>query len=154
MSKGIMSATAVVVLFGHRPVEATGAAGVVFAPASPWKIWMRPAPPGPGTYSALSTPMRLRRHSSESAPPVATAMLGMSPSEWFLGSRSTFGAAMLATAAIESLSWHLLTLGIVYCMRHLPTCTTSGMFAPSGTPVSVNLPSASVTVYAIGRPES
>ena len=45
MSKGIMSATAVVVLFGHRPVEATGAAGVVFAPASPWKIWMRPAPP-------------------------------------------------------------------------------------------------------------
>ena len=115
---------------------------------------MRPAPPGPATYSALSTPMRLRRHSSESAPPVAIAMFGMSPSMWFRGRRSTFGAAMPAAAAFASLSWHLLTFGSVYCMRHFPTCTTSGMFDPSGTPVSVNLPAASVTVFAIGFPES
>jgi hypothetical protein len=115
---------------------------------------MRPAPPEPGTYSLFSTPMRLSRHSSESAPPVATAMLGMSPSVWFFGRRSTFGAAIAAVAILASLSWHFDTLGSVYCMRHFPTCTTSGMFAPSGTPVRVKLPDASVTVYAIGNPES
>ena len=81
-------------------------------------------------------------------------MFGMSPSVWFCGRRSTLGAAVLAAAIFVSLSWQRFTFGIVYCMRHFPTCTTRGMFAPSGTPVSVKWPAASVTVYAIGIPES
>ncbi len=114
---------------------------------------MRPVPAGPGPYSALSTPMRLSKHSSESAPPVEMAMFGMSPSLWFLGRRKTAGAAIFAAAAAAGLSAHLFTVGSTYCLRHLPTCTTRGMFDPSGTPSSVNFPAASVTANAIGIPD-
>src|ERR1700760_3081780 len=138
----------------QRLLEAIGAAGWVFEPGLaprliPWEMWVRLAPVPPGPYSAFSTPMRLRRHSSESAPPVAIAMFGMSPSLWFFGRRRTDGAAIFVTAADAGLSLHLLTVGMTYCIRHLPTCTTSGMLLPSGTPVMVNLPSASVTAKAM-----
>jgi hypothetical protein len=105
---------------------------------------MRPAPFAPPVYSALSTPMRESKHSSVSAPPVDTAMFGMSPSLWFFGSFT-----VLSGSAVSA---HCATCGTTICFRHLPTCTTSGMFEPSGAFLIVNLPLASVTATAIGLP--
>ena len=42
------------------------------------------------------------------------------------------------------------TLESVYCIRHLPTWTMSGMFAPTGMLLSVKLPPASVRVLKAG----
>ena len=81
-----------------------------------------------------------------SALPVDTAMFGMlayCPSDRFLGS-------VILPASVDA---HCAIDGMVISLRHLPICTTSGMFCPSGTPVSVNLPFVSVTAYAIGSPE-
>ena len=85
------------------------------------------ARPRPDWYSAASTPMRLRRHSSVSAPPVEMAMFGMSPSAVVL--RQT--AAMLVGHA--GCPGTARRSGATNCWRHLPICTTSGMFVPSGT---------------------
>lgn len=39
-----------------------------------------------------------------------------------------------------------LTFARTISRRHLPDCTTMGMFVPDGTPVSVNAPAAFVVV--------
>jgi hypothetical protein len=72
------------------------------------------------------------------------AIIGMSPSLWFFGSVSDLST--------RGLSWHAVTLDSVICLRHLPTWMTSGMFAPSGAPLSVNFPVASVRAVVIGLP--
>src|SRR5580704_15843639 len=95
----------------------------------------------PGTYSAASRPMRRSRHSSESAPPVDTAMSGMSPSVPFFG-RLIVPAEVALHAVVFTVS----------CLRHLPTWMTSGMFVPTGAFVMVNFPLVSVVVYTIGLP--
>ena len=95
---------------------------------------------------ASSTPTRVSRHSSESRPPVDTAMLGMLanfPSVRFFGS----------VIGPESVLAHCLTVGTVISLRHLPICTTSGMSAPSGALVMVNVPSGAVSAVVIGLPE-
>jgi hypothetical protein len=38
-----------------------------------------------------------------------------------------------------------VTVGIVAIRRHLPTCTTIGMFSPAGTPVRPTHPAAAST---------
>ena len=110
----------------------------------PWKIWRRPVPPPAGLYSAGSRPMRVSRHSSVSDPPVEMAMSGMSPSVWFFGKLNDLFGCWL--------SWHIVTVGIVICLRHLPTWMTSGMFVPSGAFGMVKWPDASVSAVAIGSP--
>ena len=47
---------------------------------------------------------------------------------------------------------HFSTLGTVTLRRHLPTCTTTGTFSPTGTFSRVNLPRASVTALTMGAP--
>src|SRR5450755_1061964 len=124
----------------HRAAEAEGPGGevlgAVLSNPSPWYTCRRPGPPGPGMYSAASIPMRARRHSSVSQPPVEMAMLGISPSVWLLGRVRDLSGCGLST--------HGFTVVIVSCLRHLPTWMTSGMFGPSGTFSRVNLPDASV----------
>src|SRR6185437_7124745 len=87
-------------------------------------------------------------HSSASTEPVTKAMSGMSPSVWVRGIRIWFvpvgGSAVLVHAA---------TLGTTNCRRHRPFWMTSGTFAPEGTFVRVNVPSAAVVAFAIGEPE-
>src|SRR5271163_1309266 len=103
----------------QSPVELVGAAGEVLAApgeppavsADPWKMWIRPVPLAPVPYSEASIPIRRSKHSSESAPPVEIAMLGMSPSLWFEGSVSFVAIG---------LSVHELTLATEVCFRHLP----------------------------------
>ncbi len=128
----------------HSHAAESGAPGLVSdALASPLKTWMCPLPLAPPPYSARSTPMRLKRHSSESAP-VEMAMLGRSPSLPFLGSVSVrSGTAVLV---------HGSTLGRMSCRRHLPTWMTSGMPTPSGASWMTNPPVASVTAEATGSP--
>ena len=83
--------------------------------------------------------MRSIRHSSVSASPVETAMSGMlsfvSPAATVPGSVSDLSGCALAV--------HCVTL-IETWRRHLPTWRTSGTFAPTGTLVSVNVPSTAV----------
>src|SRR5208283_4202267 len=78
--------------------------------------------------------------------PVEMAMCGRCPSLWFLGRRvSSASIAVSAQAA---------TLGMTTpSRRHLPTCTTTGTFAPAGTPLRVKLPSAPESVAATGLPD-
>src|SRR5580658_4653178 len=102
-------------------------------------MWMCPAVLGPGTHSSASTPMRRRRHSSESDWPVEIAKSGMLPSPMisFLGMRSVLSGC--------GLSMHLVTLGIMNSLRHLPVCTTRGTLLPGGTLSTLKCPVASVT---------
>src|ERR1700722_6686086 len=106
---------------------------------------MRPAPIGSPVYSLESSPKRSRRHSSESAAPVETAMFGMSPSVWFFGIRSFVPASAAALFSV-----HSATFESVYCIRHLPTWTMSGMFLPTGMSFRVKLPASSVRVLTTG----
>src|SRR5580693_3251293 len=105
--------------------------------------------PGPVVLpvkKASSTPTRVSRHSSVSAPPVDTAMFGMlayAPSLRFLGK-------LILPAEFDV---HCVTDGRVISLRHLPICTTSGICAPSGTLFSVKFPAVSVSAYVIGSPE-
>ena len=117
-------------------------------PPVPWNTWTRAEGVfGSPVNSAASTPARVSRHSSESAPPVETAMFGRLaniPSEWFLG------RLMLPAG----LSWHAVTLGTMISLRHLPIWTTSGMFFPAGAFLMVNVPSGAVIASAMGSSPS
>ena len=74
------------------------------------------------------------------------AIFGMWPSLVLRGSRVRF-SSVIAVVSQDG------TFGTLTWRRHLPTCTTSGMLLPVGTPSSRNLPSASVSAVAIGLPE-
>ena len=78
-----------------------------------------------------------------SEPPVVTAILGMCPSDCVRGRR-------VRLASVSRLSTQEVTVGTVTCRRHLPTCMTSGMLVPDGTPVRWNAPVASVSPAATG----
>ena len=93
-------------------------------------------------------PMRRIRHSSASAAPVVTAILGMFPSAWVRGSRVWF----LSVSALFGQVW---MVGIVICRRHLPICMTSGTLVVVGTgsSVIVKRPCVSVSADAIGAPD-
>lgn len=84
------------------------------------------------------------KHSSPSALPVVTAILGMSPSFLLRGSD--------VISAGSALSVHSWTLSSVICRRHLPIWITSGMLMPDGTLVSVNLPSGPEITWATAPP--
>src|SRR5882672_9835812 len=103
--------------------------------------------PAPGSAISLaSMPAFTSRHSKGSAFPEASAILGMSallpsPSNRFFGRRELSFATRLST--------HELTVERVIFRRHLPICTTRGMFDPDGTLSSLNLPSAPVCASAM-----
>src|SRR5580693_5439540 len=48
---------------------------------------------------------------------------------------------------------HAVVLGITTCRRHLPETATSGMLVPTGTLISVNVPSTLVIAPVSGEPE-
>jgi len=79
--------------------------------------------------------------------PVVTAIFGMSPSLLLRGRR-------VRLASVSGLSTQPLTFGIVTCRRHFPTWMTSGMLLPVGTFSSVKRPFTSLSVAAIGCPDS
>ena len=105
---------------------------------------MRPVPLG-AVNSVSSTPILRITHSSASTAPVENAMSGMSPSPLFLGKR----VSVAATAVLV----HDATLGIFTWRRQRPSWMTSGMLAPTGTFLSVNLPSTPVTALTSGEPD-
>ena len=86
------------------------------------------------------------KHSSASAPPVVTAILGMCPSVLVRGRRVRF-------ASVSGVSAHAATVGIVTSRRHLPTWNTIGTFTPGGIPASVNFPWVSDRAMAAGAPD-
>src|ERR1700739_2308023 len=102
---------------------------------------IRPEPVG-SVNSGGAMPTLRRTHSTESALPVAIAILGMSPSLWFCGMRVE--KAVLVQAAV---------LGTTTWRRQRPDVTTSGMLAPTGTLVRVKVPSVAVMVPTSGEPE-
>ncbi len=85
-------------------------------------------------------------------------MLGMSCGRPLVGPVAALMPALPGSVSLvdrsvsRSFAPHLVTVGIFSCVRHLPTCTTSGMSVPSGAFVSVNLPSGPVSALAIGWP--
>ena len=89
--------------------------------------------------------MRRIRHSSASAAPVVTAILGMFPSDWVRGSRVWF-------LSVSGLSRQVWIVGIMICRRHLPICMTTGTLVVDGTGSSVieNRPCVSVSADAYG----
>ena len=99
-----------------------------------------------GVNSVRSMPILVSRHSNGSALPEARAICGRSPSALFRGRRES--------VASSGVSAHSATLATVICRRHLPTWMTSGMFLPTGTLSSLNLPAASVIALTSGSPET
>ena len=89
--------------------------------------------------------MRRIRHSSASAAPVVTAILGMFPSAAVRGRRVWF----LSVIALFVQVW---MVGIVICRRHLPICMTTGTLVVDGTgsSVIVKRPCVSVSADAYG----
>src|SRR5262245_59688379 len=95
-------------------------ASYLLVPPLPAKKFTRPVPPS-GVNSESAIPILRSRHSSASALPVVSAILGMCPSLWLRGRRVTF-------LSLSALSAQLLTVGMVSSRRHLPTWMTSGTF--------------------------
>ncbi len=94
-------------------------------------------PPPPGFVNSLSSmPIFRSTHSMGSKAPVRMPMRGMSPSPWFLG--------MVKVPAGTLLGAHELVTSTVNCRRQRPSWTTSGRLPPTGTPVSVKVPSGAV----------
>src|ERR1019366_6290750 len=91
---------------------------------------MSSRPPAWGAeYSLGSSPTPSRKQPRLSAPPVTRAIWGMSPSERLAGRRVSDEPTMGVFA-------QALTVGKNVSRRHLPICTTRGIFVPAGTPVS------------------
>ena len=90
-------------------------------------------------------PSFLTKHSSESAPPVVIAILGISPSALLRGRR----VSSAATGEDE----HCATAGTITFLRQRPIWTTKGNSAPPGTSFRTKSPFASVSAVAIGLPD-
>src|SRR6185295_10561150 len=97
----------------------------LLVPPAPAYRFTRPVPPA-GVNSASSIPILRSKHSSASALPVVSAILGMCPSLWLRGNRVWF---MSVSGVFEQFA----TIGTVSSRRHLPTWITSGTSAPIGT---------------------
>jgi hypothetical protein len=63
-------------------------------------------------------------------------------------------AGKVVSAAATDVVTHEATLGTTTWRRHRPTWMTSGMFAPTGTLPSENVPSTAVTVLTRGEPDA
>ena len=104
-------------------------------------------------------PMRRKKHSAMSHPPLVNAMIGMSPSLEFAGRRSFIAGVAGSGMAVFA---HAATVGTTICVRHLPVWITSGMLLPLGHAVkpsglvctSVNVPFSSVSALMIGPPDA
>ena len=71
-------------------------------------------------------------------------MRGMSPSVWFLG--------IVSVIAGTALGPHDVPMFTVNCLRQRPSWTTSRTLEPTGTPLSVKVPSGAVNVVTSGSP--
>ena len=56
--------------------------------------------------------------------------------------------------SVCGLSTPAVTCGMVICLRHFPTCMTSGMLSPDGAFGMTNLPWVSVSTEAMGEPDA
>jgi hypothetical protein len=56
--------------------------------------------------------------------------------------------------SVSAVSAHEATFGMMIWRRHLPTCMTSGMLAPTGTSERTNLPFGSVNAVTMGLPDT
>ena len=115
------------------------------APPAPWKS--SPCRDPLASVNSLSSmPILRSTHSKGSHPPVATAIVGMSPSlSWLAG----------ASRGVQSssVSWHAATYGIASCLRHFPSWSTSGMLPPVGhVRRGRTCPSGPVSVATSGEP--
>ena len=88
-------------------------------------------------------PILRSTHSSASTLPVTNAICGMSPSALVRGRRDWSGVSGLSTQG---------SVLIEICRRQRPSWMTTGMLVPTGTLVSVNLPSGPVVAVTSGSP--
>src|SRR5579884_3227876 len=133
-----------------RSAVSCGVLAPAFAPF-PWYTWIRPVPVF-RVNSLESTPILSSTHSSESTLPVEIAVSGM---------LELPGMSPVSPACVRGM-WmspidddaHAVGTFTYTPRRHRPSWMTIGMLLPTGTFVSVNVPSNAVVVDTRGLPET
>ena len=101
--------------------------------------------------SVVSTPILRSTHSIASTFPVERAVSGMSPSACVRGIRRMPAGSVVLVVFTVFIPHEVLTFTVNW-RRQRPSWMTIGMLVPTGTFVSVNVPSNAVVVSTRGEP--